>query len=53
MGAELGWDQDHVERELKHYQDRVAAELAAHSAANDTGAMEARNRVRDIRLTKV
>ncbi len=53
MGAELGWDQDRVEHELKHYQDRVAAEREAHLAQNDSGAMSARNRVQDIRLTKV
>ena len=53
MGAELGWDQDRTERELRHYQDRVAAELQAHLAVNDSGAMAARNQVQDIRLTKV
>jgi hypothetical protein len=36
-----------------HYQDRVAAELQAHLAVNDSGAMAARNQVQDIRLTKV
>ena len=53
MGAELGWDQDRVERELTHYQNRVAAELEAHFAVNDSSAMAARNQVQDIRLTKV
>ena len=53
MGAELGWDQDRVERELTHYQDRVAAELQAHAARTDSAAMAARNRVQDIRLTTV
>lgn len=53
MGAELDWDQARIDLELAHYQNRVAAELEAHSAINDTGAMAARNRVQDIRLTKV
>lgn len=53
MGAELGWDQDRVERELTHYQDRVAAELQAHVARTDSAAMAARNQVQDIRLTTV
>jgi glycerol-3-phosphate dehydrogenase len=53
MGAELGWDQDRVDRELTHYQDRVAAELQAHVAQTDSAAMAARNQVQDIRLTTV
>lgn len=53
MGAALGWSQERSAAELKHYQDRVAAELQAHLAVNDSGAMAARNNVRDIRLTKV
>jgi glycerol-3-phosphate dehydrogenase len=53
MGAELGWDQERVDLELAHYQNRVAAELEAHSTKNDSDAMEARNHVKDIRLTKV
>jgi glycerol-3-phosphate dehydrogenase len=53
MGAELGWSQERSAEELVHYQDRVAAELQAHLAVNDSGAMAARNQVRDIRLTKV
>ncbi len=53
MGAELGWSQERTEAELTHYQDRVAAELKAHLAVDDSGAMAARNHVRDVRLTKV
>jgi glycerol-3-phosphate dehydrogenase len=53
MGAALGWSQERSAAELKHYQERVAAELQAHLAVNDSGAMAARNHVRDIRLTKV
>ena len=53
MGAELGWDEQRIERELTHYQDRVAAERDAHTAVDDSGAMLARNRVPDIRLTRV
>ena len=53
MGAELGWSQERSAEELMHYQGRVAAELQAHLAVNDSGAMAARNHVQDIRLTKV
>ena len=53
MGTELGWSQERTEAELMHYQDRVAAELKAHLAVDDSGAMAARNHVRDVRLTKV
>lgn len=53
MGAELGWNQERTEAELVHYQDRVAAERKAHLAVDDSGAMAARNHVRDVRLTKV
>ncbi len=53
MGAELGWDAERIEQELTHYQERVAAELEAHLAKTDLGAMSARNRVQDIRLTRV
>lgn len=53
MGAELGWDGQRIKRELTHYQDRVAAERDAHTAVDDSGAMLARNRVPDIRLTRV
>ena len=53
MGAELGWDEQRIQIELTHYQDRVAAEREAHTAVDDSGAMLARNRVPDIRLTRV
>jgi glycerol-3-phosphate dehydrogenase len=53
MGAELNWSPERTELELDHYQKRVAAELAAHKVPDDSGAQAERNRVRDIRLTKV
>jgi glycerol-3-phosphate dehydrogenase len=53
MGAELGWDAERTQLELNHYRDRVAAERAAHQVPDDLGAQAERNRVRDIRLTKV
>ncbi len=53
MGAELGWDAERTQLELDHYRDRVAAERAAHQVPDDLGAQAERNRVRDIRLTKV
>jgi len=53
MGAELGWSPERTALELDHYRDRVAAELAAHRVPDDAGAQAERNRVKDIRLTKV
>jgi hypothetical protein len=49
----LNWSPERTELELDHYQKRVAAELAAHKVPDDSGAQAERNRVRDIRLTKV
>lgn len=53
MGAELGWDGEKTADELQHYLERVAAELAAHRVPDDAGAQAERNKVKDIRLTKV
>lgn len=53
MGAELGWSSEKTAFELQHYLDRVSAELAAHRVPDDAGAQAERNRVRDIRLTRV
>lgn len=53
MGAELGWSAEKTAFELQHYLDRVSAELAAHRVSDDAGAQSERNRVRDIRLTRV
>lgn len=53
MGAELGWSVERTQLELDHYRSRVTAEIAAHRVPDDSGAQAERNRVKDIRLTKV
>lgn len=42
VAAHLGWDETAKSRELARYQDRVRAELAANSAADDDSANAAR-----------
>ena len=53
MGAELGWDAERTQIELDHYRARVRAESAAHRLPDDLTAQLERNRVKDVRLTKV
>jgi glycerol-3-phosphate dehydrogenase len=53
MGAELGWSPERTQIELDHYRARVRAESAAHRLPDDLAAQQERNRVKDVRLTKV
>lgn len=53
MGVELAWSAERTAMELAHYQERVAAEQASHQIPDDKGAQSERNRVLDIRLTRI
>ena len=46
----LGWDETTVAREVAHYLDRVAVEVAAQQVPTDNEAIAIRNAVRDPRL---
>jgi glycerol-3-phosphate dehydrogenase len=50
IAGPLGWDDETVEREVRHYLDRVEAEVAAQRVPTDAEAIEIRNAVRDPRL---
>ena len=48
MAPVLGWDQDHVEREVKHYEKRVEAERESQRQPDDLTADAARLGAPDI-----
>jgi glycerol-3-phosphate dehydrogenase len=47
MAPELGWDNARVRREIAHYRQAVAAELAARDQPDDKLAVEARMQADD------
>ncbi len=49
MGAELGWDDEDVARELKHYEARIDAELESQRMPDDRTADAARMGAPDVR----
>jgi glycerol-3-phosphate dehydrogenase len=50
MGEVLGWDEDTVEREIEHYEARVAAEVESQRMPDDHTADAARMGARDVRV---
>jgi glycerol-3-phosphate dehydrogenase len=50
MGEVLGWDQADIDREIEHYEARVAAELESQKMPDDHTADAARLGARDVRV---
>ena len=50
MGEVLGWSDDDVEREIEHYEARVAAERESQQMPDDQTADAARMGARDVRV---
>lgn len=50
MGEVLGWDQADIDREIEHYEARVAAELESQQMPDDHTADAARLGARDVRV---
>jgi glycerol-3-phosphate dehydrogenase len=48
MGAELGWDEERIEREVNHYLKRVAAEIESQEQPDDESADRVRLEAPDI-----
>ncbi|MCC5947178.1 MAG: glycerol-3-phosphate dehydrogenase [Nitriliruptoraceae bacterium] len=50
MGEVHGWDQERIDREIEHYEARVAAELESQRMPDDHTADAARMGARDVRV---